>query len=391
MNKSKLLFHFRSSPSQITIVEPCIKTKDELKVESQLNNIITQTSSDNSLLELNSLYIDTQKIFEDDMEDDLANLSADFLDDSQSKSPVFSKTHSKTNSTFAKMVMRSPEAVSVCSKSTADTEIFHNEKVLSKCKRKLEISTTYHVETTFLPSGKKLKQSRLMFHPIKHDKEKIPLLDVNELKSAGTIQKEKQNLTSDIKELITIEDNATGANETFEDVIEIGPTQSDIHSKSKHCLKLKRKVPGQTITNSLDKNKYHSLKSNFATKTATNDIGLDLDPLPIFTSAQIINESPVKESKIVGALKHNTNTNNFLLTHKSSKANVKSTKSIDNQGKGQIAKYDVQNIFQNLSDEDETFYLPAEQTANKNETDDFTLNDTENKPPAKNTLNKFYT
>lgn len=334
-----------------------------------------------------------QDIFDDDIKTDLANLSDDFLESSLSKSPVFTKTYPKTSRISAEKIMPSHEIASVYSKSTTDTKMFHKEKISSKCKQKLDINTAYHVETTFLPNGKKLKQSRLMFHPVKCDKEKAPLFNISELKSANTIQKTEQNLidASVGNEPITIEDIAIRTNETFEDVTEISPTQRDIQSKFRHCLKLKQKIPKQIpeqIKNYSNKNTSHSFDHNFTTNTAIHDMDLSLCPSPKLIPAQMIhNKFAAKGSNI---FKHNINTDNLSSTCKSDKTNI--TKSIDNQGESMIVEYKVQNISQNSNDlyEEETFYLPAEQT-DENNTDNFALDDTENKPPAKKPLlNKFH-
>ncbi|EFN86314.1 uncharacterized protein LOC105181519 [Harpegnathos saltator] len=372
-----------SSPFQVTIDEPCGKAKDELTIEKQLNSSIILQENDDALIvgeksEPDSLHTDAQN-FLDDIETNLMNLSEDFLDNSPSKSPVFFKTYPKTSSTSTKKFVSSFEVSPVCNNSAIDTKMFRkNEKIPSKCNQKLEISSTYHVETTFLPNGKKLKQSRLVFHPIKDQKQKIQSHDINKLKPADTMQKAKQNITNilDIKTPINIEDNATKANETFfDDVMEISPTQKDVQSNSRYCLNFKSRVPKQ-IKNSPNKSDV--------------DFNIYLSP----SSGEVTYDTSLeKDSNIFDANKDNVNIHNHSLTQKYNEADVKSTSSTVNQRKDQIVKDEVQNISRNLNDlfEDETFFSPAEQTVNKNDMYNFDLDDTENKPPAKRLLlNKFH-
>ncbi|XP_071647033.1 uncharacterized protein [Temnothorax longispinosus] len=115
--------------------------------------------------------------------------------------------------------------------------------------------------------------------------------------------------------------------ESSEDVIYPSPTQSPtLASKVKQYLKLKRKIPVKRI-----------------------DFGLC--PSPKHTSMQMEN---------VSILKDKVNTSYLLPIKVHNKTDI----------------------------EDETFYLPAEQTANRNKMDDFNLDDTENKPPKKKRLSK---
>lgn len=377
----------------MTIDEPCVTGKDEEILQQQLNSgLIIQESDNVSLLELDT---DAQNYLDVNMVPDYANLSEDFLvGNSPPKSPVFSKAHPKTNSISAINFMQSLQTASVCSKSPVDTKMCNNEKVPSKCNQKLELSTTYHVETTFLPNGKKLKQSRLVFQPAKCDKEKMPILDVDKLKSANTILKVKQEPTDTLVTrspiTITIGDNTAKANETFiEDVTQISPTQRNVQSQTRHCLKLKRKIPRRTVKNSPDKNKYHNFKSKSVTKAAHTD-DIDFNPClsPVYTSAEMkYDKSLAKGSNTADTLKYNVNIHSSSSKYKYSEANVKDTSSIDNQRKGQTVQDKVQMISLNLNNSyEETFYLPAEQTINKNSTNDFNLNDIENKSPAKKSL-----
>lgn len=118
---------------------------------------------------------------------DVTNISEEFLDISPSRSLVFSKAYPGTSNVSAKFCkkfckeVQSPQAASTCSKLTADTKLHRNdEKVSSKCSQKLgrslspSILSKYCVETSFLPSSNKLKQSRLVFQPANCDKEGFP-------------------------------------------------------------------------------------------------------------------------------------------------------------------------------------------------------------------------
>ncbi|XP_014479423.1 PREDICTED: protein gamma response 1-like isoform X2 [Dinoponera quadriceps] len=383
----------------MTIDNSSVKTEDELTIQKQLNNRVVLPESNVSLLEMDSSDLDAggQKFPHIDTENKPVNLSDDFLDCSPPKSPVFSRTYPKANGTFAKRFVRSPEAAassSVRSEATSADRKMHRKdrKFPSQSNQKLKISTTYHVETTFLSNGKKLKQSRLEF-PVEHDKKKIPPLDVGELKPTGTIREAKQNLTdtSVAKTPVITEDDTARTNETwFEDAMEISPTQKDVQtSKSRHCLKLKRKVPKQTVNNSPDKNKHHHLGPDFANaKAEVGDTDFNLSLSPERTSAEVIYDKSVAKNsdRTVQVFKHNVNAYNLSLTRKYNKADGKNTMSIDDERKDQgIVKDEVQNISENSGDlyEDEVLYLSAERTANKNDTDNFNLDDTENKPPAK--------
>ncbi|XP_014479425.1 PREDICTED: uncharacterized protein LOC106746849 isoform X3 [Dinoponera quadriceps] len=316
------------SPFQMTIDNSSVKTEDELTIQKQLNNRVVLPESNVSLLEMDSSDLDAggQKFPHIDTENKPVNLSDDFLDCSPPKSPVFSRTYPKANGTFAKRFVRSPEAAASSS-----------------------------------------------------------------VRSEATSADRKMHHTSVAKTPVITEDDTARTNETwFEDAMEISPTQKDVQtSKSRHCLKLKRKVPKQTVNNSPDKNKHHHLGPDFANaKAEVGDTDFNLSLSPERTSAEVIYDKSVAKNsdRTVQVFKHNVNAYNLSLTRKYNKADGKNTMSIDDERKDQgIVKDEVQNISENSGDlyEDEVLYLSAERTANKNDTDNFNLDDTENKPPAK--------
>lgn len=386
-------FDSRFSLAQKSIDESCIKTKNKLTIkQEQSDNDIMQENDNVPLLNLDT---DIQNYFHVDTDYD-ANLSEDFLDNSPSKSPVFSKTHSKISRTSMKKVMQSSDATSVRSKSTAHTKMHCNsEKVPSKCNQKLELSTTYHVETTFLPNGKKLKQSQLVFQPVTHNKEKIPLRDTNKFNldmikkvkqkpkdKNHIVRQERETLVTRAPVTITTKDNATRANETFfEDVMEISPTQKNIQSEPRRCLKLKRKISRQIVENSPNKNEHYYLGSDYTTKTVLDDTDFSQNLSLKDTFAEMTPDKSLTEGfDAANVFKHNINRCNSSLTYKYSEADVKSTDSINNQRKNQTVKDKVQNIPQSFSD------LFEERTLSENYTDDSYLDDIENKSSAKKPL-----
>jgi len=190
---------------------------------------------------------------------------------------------------------------------------------------------------------------------------------------------------STTKTSVTSESNILKTNETLEDVIEISPTQRNIKSKVKHYLRLKRKAPvKQMKKNSPIKNKYHNAASTLVIE--------ELD----FVSPSKRIPAMMEEDGIVIAdsitnniLKNKTNTINSSPIKLFDKMNVQITKSIEIQEKKQLVIDKPQNITRNINNpvyEDETFYFPAEQVANRNNANDFSLNDTEREPPVKKML-----
>ncbi|KMQ97876.1 retinoblastoma-binding protein 8 [Lasius niger] len=292
------------------------------------------------------------------------------------------------------------------------------EKVPSEYSQKLEISTSHHVETTFLPDGRKLKQSRLIFHPIKCNK-KIISLSAHKRKLASILPKVEQESIEDISaakastatesnvadtnetfdDVIEIspmrrnimseimESNIADTNETFEDVIEISPTQRNIMSKVTHRLKLKRKTSAkETIKSS--SSKYHDPVSSVAPEIMIDTMDFALCPSPEHTSVAMKDDKPLvgnMTNTVVNALKDKVNVNNF--------SPVKMYNNVQIKKEDQSIVNKVQNIAEKknvFTYEDESFYLPAKLALNKNDTDDFNLDDTENKPPVKKaSLAKF--
>ncbi|XP_071577526.1 uncharacterized protein [Temnothorax nylanderi] len=132
-----------------------------------------------------------------------------------------------------------------------------------------------------------------------------------------------------VKNATVIENSATtlvnNISEISEDeVIEASPTQRSVASKLRQFLELKRKIPKKCID-------------------------FRLCPSPKHTSTQMENINTLKD-----------------------KINISYLSPIKMHNKTDI--------------KDKTFYLPAEQTANKNEMDNFNLDDIENKPHKKKML-----
>lgn len=375
----------------MTIDEPCTRTRDTLTPQRQLDSrTIVQENESPSLLELGSLHTDCLN-FDSDMDANAENLTKSRKDaDSPSKSPVFSRKYLRTGggASAKKLYTKSSKAISLCSDLDLDAKTHRIVEVApSKCRPKLEISTTHHVETTFLPDGKRLKQSRLVFHPFKHDERKLSLPNVNKVGSSSSATLEAgQDLAniSAVKAPVATKNTVTKKEETSsEDVIEISPTQrSVIKSKLKHRLKLKRRSPVKRVAkDSSDKNTRCSSERKAEIEIIVDDVDFGLCPSPEYTSTQVENEDKpsAKDANVVGALKDKINTRHYSSTE----ARKEDRQSAISKAQGIVAEKDASNF-----DEEETFYLPAERAANKRtDTDDFDLNDeTENKPPAKKIL-----
>ncbi|XP_070171326.1 uncharacterized protein [Polyergus mexicanus] len=347
------------SSSLVKIDKPYTEIKDEQTSQRQLNNSTITQEESISLLELDTLNVDSVNLKSNTEAESSSHPREspckDTDSESVSRSPVFSRTCLKTGGISVKKFARSPKLVLECNNLTSDMKTHRSsEKVSSEYSQKLEINTSQHVETTFLPNGKRLKQSRLVFHPIKCN-EKISVQKTS--KSASILPKIEQESIEDIsivKTSATTENNATGINETFEDVIEISPTQRNITSKVTRRLRLKRKTfAKQTIKSS---SKHTSIE-------VEDDKSLDGN----------------MTNTVVNALKDKVNVSNFSPIKMCSESNVqikKEDRSITNKVQN-IAEKNYAFIY-----EDENFYLPTKLAINKN--------DTENKPPVKKaSLSKF--
>ncbi|KAL6439429.1 hypothetical protein ACFW04_003931 [Cataglyphis niger] len=384
------------SSSQMKIDKPCTEIKDEPISQRQLNNSTITQEESISLLELDTFNIDSVNL--------KSNTGAkspprprespckDTDIESPSKSPVFARKDLRTGGISVKKFVCSPEAVSINNNLTSDMKTHcSSEKVSSKYNQKLEISTSQHVETTFLPNGKRLKQSRLVFHPIKCN-EKIVSLSVQN-KPASILPKVEQESIQDIsivKASVATENNAADINETFEDVIEISPTQRNITSKVTNRLRLKRKTfAKQTIKSSSSKYKDYDSVSSIAPKIMIDTIDFALCSSPEHTSIGMEDDKLLvgnMTNTVVNALKDKVNVSNLSPIKMCNEINVQIKKEdqvITN--KVQVAEKNNGFIY-----EDESFHLPDKLAVNKNDTNDFHLDDTENKPPVKKTsLTKF--
>ncbi|KAL0106095.1 hypothetical protein PUN28_016076 [Cardiocondyla obscurior] len=236
------------------------------------------------------------------------------------------------------------------------------KKVSLQSSHKLGINTTHHVETTFLPNGKMLKQSQLAFYPVKNNGRAILSSSVS--KATNTFHRLEQKVFEDVS---SATENDT--DEISEDVVEISPTQRNITSRVKRCLKLKRKMP-VNITKKNPQNKQISPGLNLVPEIIKN-IDFGLCPSPENNSVQ---------------MKDNTSSRN---TADTSRARVNmsylSPTKMYNQSNIQFKKcIESQKNFEKF--EDETFYLPAEQALNKIDINNSNLGNLENKPPEKKML-----
>ncbi|XP_072765726.1 uncharacterized protein [Anoplolepis gracilipes] len=382
------------------IDKPCTEIKDELTSQRQLNNSTITEEESISLLELDTLNVQSLNFKSNTGAESPLRESPckDTDSESPSKSPVFSRKCLRPAGISVKKFARFPKAESISNNLTSDMKTHPNsKKVSSEYSQKLEISTSHHVETTFLPSGKRLKQSRLVFQPVKSN-EKTESLNVQKDKPASILPKIEQESREDIsigKTSVAMESDTADTNETFEDVIEISPTQRNITKDSKtllsskitHRLRLKRRISAKQPKSSLSKCKQDSV-SSIAPKIMIDSMDFAFCSSPEYTSTEIEDNKLLDgnmTNTVVNVLKDNIS--NLSPVKMCSKNNVqikKKTQSIINKVEN-IAEKNNAFIY-----EDESFYLPAELAANKNDMDDFNLNDTENTPPVKKTsLAKF--
>lgn len=405
----------RHSSFQV-IDKPCTEIKDELLTpQRQLNDDIIAQEENISLLELDTLNVDSVNL-KFNIEDNPSlcpkeSPCEDIGNESPSKSPVFSRKCPRIGGISVKKFARSPKAALICNNLTSDMNIHcDSKKVLSKFNKKLEISTSQHVETTFLADGRRLKQSRLVFHPIKCN-EKTESLNVQKHKPNSRLPKIKQKSIEDIsltKAFITTEsditdtneifdvtkispmqknitskimkNNVAETNESFEDIIEISPTQRNVTSKITHRLRLKRKT--SAIKSSLNKHKRHNPVSNVVPKIMIDNIDFALCSSPEHTPIEIEDNKLLVENTtntVVNTLKDKNNVSNLSPVKICNETNIQIKK--ENES---IIK--IQNIAEKKNafiHKDENFCLPAEIAINKNNIDDFNLYDIENKPPGK--------
>lgn len=311
-------------------------------------------------------------------------------EDNRPESPVFCRTFLKTGNNSTKKFMQSPKAV--YNNSSSDMKTHHSiEKVPSKYNHKLEISTTHHVETTFLPNGKRLKQSRLAFNPVKSN-EKIALSSNEGKHKANISHNVKQHVIGDISianaanTIVTENSDTSNIGEISEDVIEISPTQRTVTSKVRRCLKFKKKIPIKHMKK-ISPNKY--LDSNIVPEIIEDvDVDFGLCPSPKHISTQI-KDSKFLINTAVNTLKEKVNTSYHLPIKMHNKADNQIKKSIQARKEDQLIDKVQKNKVLIRNDsvcKDETFYLPAEQAANRSNIDNFNLDNTENKPPKKKML-----
>ncbi|KAL6260059.1 hypothetical protein P5V15_007598 [Pogonomyrmex californicus] len=354
----------------------CTKIKDEPNSQ-QLNNVNMSENDSIPLLEPETLNIGPIN-FNFDTKTDLSDLNESLHKDtdgnSPSKSPVFRRTSLRNDSNFARK--RFPRYKVTFDNLNSDMKTHDGvEKISSKYNHKLDISTTHHVETTFLPNGKKLKQSRLAFYPVKNNEETALSPNIN------VVHDVKQDPIEDIftaNTITTTENNVTSSSENSEDVIEISPTQRNITSKVKYRLKLKRKVSAKQIKISPKKNKTYC---STVPEITIDDMDFGLC-LPKHISIQAKNDKSLDSTTLI-------ENSSPIKIH--NETNVQIRKSVQIQKKNQSMANKEKNTTKNINDiafEDKTFYLPAERTANRNDVDDFYLDNSENEPPKKKILPK---
>jgi len=377
----------RDSSSRVTIDTPCTEIKDETTFQ-QLNNANVQKNNSFPLLELDTLNSINSDV-ETSPSDACESLYRDIDGNNLPESPVFSKTFLRTDDNPTKKFIRSPKTV--CNdNSTSDMKTHHSiEKVSSKYNHKLKINTTHHVETTFLPDGKRLKQSRLAFCPVKSNEKMVSSSSVDKHKPTNISHNVKQNFIEEIAVANAIanatvnendeNDTTNNISEISEDVIEISPTQRNITSKVKQCLKLKRKIPTKHIIKlSPSKNKWPD-----SPVPEIIDIDFRLYASPKHTFTQMEDDKSLMNTA-VNTLKDNINISYLSPIKMHNKTSVQIKKSIKVQKEDQLL-----NKIRNLKNsdfayEDETLHLPI--TVNRNDIDNLNLDDTENKPPEKKML-----
>ncbi|EZA62426.1 uncharacterized protein LOC105275240 isoform X2 [Ooceraea biroi] len=373
--------NMHSPPSQVKADESCVKTKESTPQRDVNGCPFVRESDSVSLLDLKT--VNTSYPVNSDTWASLSSAKYQLgdKDNNVPKSPVFSRSRLRINSTSAK---NSPQlSKEERNKAMSDTKTRCNmEALFSKCDKKLDISTAHHVETTFLPDGKRLTQSRLVF-PVKHERK----VSSSNVKSVDTSLRAKQDPAkenlSTAKVSVTPESDLLNIDDTWEDVIEISPTQRNVKSKIKHRLALKRRTPvKQMKKKSPDKSRCHDAALIII---KDEDFELPFEDIP----AETKNDGSV--TTMTNALKTKVDVSNSSPVKMFNRTDVQITKSTEAQKKKPpdlINK--ASNTMLNLNDpvyEDETFYLPAEQAANKSNASDFRLlNDTENQPPAKKIL-----
>ncbi|EGI60358.1 PREDICTED: DNA endonuclease RBBP8-like [Acromyrmex echinatior] len=383
------------SSSQVTI-DTKIKNEAISQQSQQSNNADGQENSSTPscipLLRLVTNSNDFNPDTEPSLSDTTEFLHKDTNENNRPESPIFSKMYPKTGAKSAKKLRLSKI---LCSDSTSDMKTHHGEKVSSKYNHKLEISTTRHVETTFLPDGKRLKQSRLAFHPVKSKENTVLASSVDKCKPASRLYIE-QNFTEKISTentsifstASTEKDATNNSTEISEDVIEVSP-QRNITSKVKRRLKLKRKNPARCIIkNSPNKNKYFNHRPGLS--VVPEIINVDLCPSPKYTSTQIDDDKSLTNTT-VNTLKDKVSTNYLSPIKMDNKTNVQIKKSIEAQKEDLLLIQNFNNI-KDLAYEDEFFDLPIATKKNDmdNLKDETRSEDSENKPPEKKMLlNKF--
>ncbi|XP_020282057.1 uncharacterized protein LOC109853902 [Pseudomyrmex gracilis] len=358
--------------------KPCTRIKEELlsqtcikeEVLSQKQLNIQDSKQENNILlpELDISYSSDTSPHKNNSEN------------TSPKSPILCKTYLNDSNAFTRNLM---QLDSVYDNSTSNMKTYHsNKEVSEKCNSNLELSTSQHVETTFLSDGRKLKQTRLVF-------KKVPSTNVNQPDLTDILPKVQQNSREDISVLqasTTEDSNITNVNET---VIDISPTQRDVMSKLRRCLQLKRKLPSRNI-NTFPKKKNNSSDHK--------------DVIPILTVTDIDSESctpkhPTQMENYKSFIKHfDTPTVNSPLKDNTTASPLVEINNIPDvqiispektKKTYQLGTDRIQCTSENKNNcpayEEETFCFSIERSMNRY-TDDSNLDNTENRPPVKKLL-----
>nr|XP_031840722.1 uncharacterized protein LOC116430556 isoform X1 [Nomia melanderi] len=278
---------------------------------------------------------------------------------------------------------------------------------LCKLPKKLGISKLYNVDTTFLQSGKKLKQSRLVFFPTEPDKENIDhkkqvkLTPLKLCTSPASERNTEQN-TRDFGSIKPLD----------EEIIEDSPTKRKESRLKIKNLKLKKKSPTRLLEKSNKKgsdmvSKFNNNKTDAAKLFLSN----------VHTSTQNSESCSIKrletfntpDSENVGSGSGPSSSplslifiNNDHLNKLSSKISEEEIENVDIIGKGnQLQKRKLSKLLNESSNynssecDDETFCLLGERLIEKSTTSignikgskyDLSESISDNSPPAKKSL-----
>ncbi|XP_076653993.1 uncharacterized protein LOC143359723 isoform X2 [Halictus rubicundus] len=252
---------------------------------------------------------------------------------------------------------------------------------LSKLPKKLGVSKLYNINTTLLPNGKKLKQSRLVFLPTSESKETID-------------QKSQKELTS-----LMLPDNSGYSKDVDEEIIEDSPTKRKNLKLRMKSLKLKKKSPVKLRDNS-------HRKDNLFGKFGDNKIASLSQCLPVHTSTQMDELQSIRKLKTFSISNNEKIGSNHdtlpscpspIFTDSQSKSETENvdTNNTSEAQKRKLSKLVDETSNYNSSCSDETFCLLGEKLKEKstfkignieNNKDELSKNVSHNSPPVKKSL-----